>query len=412
MTKIINKTLDNGLKVIIVENKEKHRNDALISIAAGGHSTYYNKDGIKHNLKNGLAHFLEHYLIEKGQQTNLGEYFSLESIDFNGITYDNKTDFFISTVHDFKKNLSILLKMINKPVFSKELIDDVKKPIIEEIRRANDNKLRKEYREKAKALYKNLPGDITLGQEEDIKNITIEEIEEFYNTFYTPNKELLTIYTNSNSQTILKLIEKEYKNIKNNNIEEVFIKEPIEVKEKELTIVNKENDSYIQLVFKVDISKLEPLTRLKLDGYLLYFFKHNFGEESKLFKKLIDNNLSLYSINYKTHFTRKQDYLEVEITIYTEEYDKVKNMILRTLNNLEYDKESFRIWKNNLLIDYITICDNIFFENRTMLANYYAYNIDYLENIEDIKRLNLEEGIKLLNKLEFNNYLSIKRVKE
>lgn len=412
MTKIINKTLDNGLKVIIVENKEKHRSDALISIKAGGHSTFYIKDGIKHNLKNGLAHFLEHYLIEKGRETNLGEYFSLESIDFNGITYDNKTEFYISTVHDFKKNLSILLKMINKPIFSKELIEDVKKPIIEEIKRANDNKLRKEYREKTKALYKNLPGDITLGIEEDIKNVTIEELEEFHNTFYTPDKELITIYTNNNSESILKLIEKEYKNIKNNNIEEVFIKEPLEVKQKELTIVNKENDPFIQLVFKVDISKYDPFTRLKLDGYLMYFFKHNFGDESKLFKELIDKKLSLYSINYKTHFTSKQDYLELEITIYTENYSKSKELILNTIDNLEYDEHSFKIWKNNLLIDYITVCDNNFFENRTMLTNYYAYNIDYLEDIEDIKSLNLEEGIKLINNLEFNNYLTIKRVKE
>ena len=111
MKKTYKKVLNNGLYIYMVHSK-KNRCGAKIVVKAGGHNiSYIDKDGNKKNLKKGIAHFLEHYLIEKSIYGNLGKYYLSESMRFNGATYFNRTEFYFSTVHDFKEALIRLIRL-------------------------------------------------------------------------------------------------------------------------------------------------------------------------------------------------------------------------------------------------------------------------------------------------------------
>ena len=414
MERITNKVLDNGLRVIIVENKDKHTNKASIIINSGGNAIKYKKNNKEYELKKGIAHYLEHYLIEKSYDGNMGEYFSNESIGFNGITNSDKTEFYISTVHDFIYNFKKLLKMVNRPYFKEEAVNEIKKPIIEEIKRSEDNKYRNETKKKMNAFYTNLLGDINLGSIEDVESMNISDLKEYYDCFYRPSNEIVSVYTNIDTDRILKIIEKEYNRYKNkDNVKEIIPKESLEVKENKLTIIDKDEDEYLELLFKIDVKDFEPVEKIKLDAYLEYFLKSNFGEESPLFKELIDNKLSLYSINKHFSFLRDQDimYLFLQVYVLDNKFDVVREKLIDTINNIKYNKDDFIVWKNNNIISYIDSDEKIYFKNYLLIDSLIYYGCEYLETVDDLKKYNLEEAISLFKKLKFDKYVEVRRIK-
>lgn len=412
MKKTYNKVLDNGLRVYIVENTKKNRCGARIVIKAGGHNiNYFDSNGNKKEIKKGIAHFLEHYLIEKSIYGNLGKYFSDESMNFNGVTYFDRTEFYFSTVHDFKEALIRLIKLVNKPNFNELDIEEVKKPVIEEIKRSIDNKYRQESKKIDEAYYYNFPGDINLGDIETIENLTIDDLKEFHECFYSTNNQILSIYSKYDINEVKKIINKEYKNNqKDIKVEE--IKEPVAIKEKELVIVDDKEDEMLRLRFKIDLEGYSNWDVYVLESYLFYLTRTNFSIDSKLFKKLRDNNYTIYSIETAFDYNKAIRLLNFEVIVYTSEFEKVKDMILETLNNIDYDEENFEIIKNNLIISFINKQEQNSFQNNSWLDNYLIYDLDYLDSIDDIKKENTKEMKEVLEKIDFSNYLVVKRVKK
>ncbi len=411
MKRVFNKTLKNGLKVVIVENKKKHRCEAHLFVGAGGHSTNYIDDNNKKKeLKKGIAHFLEHYLIEKSIYGNIGQYYSSESMSYNGMTGIYSTEYYFSTVHDFEEALIRLINIVNKPNFNSVDIEDVKKPIIEEIKRSKDNKRRRESDMKEEAFYKVFPGNITLGEIDTIEGLTIEELQEFYDVFYRTNNQTLVINTNMSIKEVLDIIDKEYGDNKKEILVE-SIKEPIEVNKRYLEIIDPTEDEYESIIFKIDISKFKDRELLKLDSYLYYMTKINFQIDSDLYRALRSNNLTLYSININRYLNYKCDYVRLEILVRTKEHDKVKELILETINNPSYDREAFETIKNNQLINYINKMEKPIYEIYTWIDNYFVLGIDYIDTIKDVEGDNIEDMKKYISSLDFTNYLEVRRKK-
>lgn len=411
MKKTYKKVLNNGLYIYMVHSK-KNRCGAKIVVKAGGHNiSYIDKEGNKKNLKKGIAHFLEHYLIEKSIYGNLGKYYLSESMRFNGATYFNRTEFYFSTVHDFKEALIRLIRLVNQPAFNEKDMEEIKKPVIEEIKRSLDNRNRQELKKIDNAYYYNYLGDVTLGDIETIESLTIEDIKEFYNTFYSTNNQILTIYCNFDKKEILDIINNEYKDNKNDIVCEKVI-EPVNVKEKELDIIDEKEDEMLLIRFKIDVSKYSNWDIFHLDACLFYLNRINFSLDSKLFKELRDKNLTIYSIQTETNYIKEIKMIDYEIIVYTSEFDTVKEMILNTINNINYDKELFEIIRNNLILSFINKEEKAGFQISSWLENYLEYDLDYVDTLEDIKKDNIKDMKETLNKIDFSNYLVVRRMKK
>lgn len=412
MMRTYNRVLDNGLRVFIVQNKKKNRCGAKIVIMAGGHNiNYVDKNGKKKEIKKGIAHFLEHYLIEKSIYGNLGKYFADESMSFNGVTYPNRTEFYFSTVHDFKEALVRLIKLVNDPQFNEIDIEEVKKPVIEEIKRSLDNKHRQDNKKVDEAFYYNYYGDITLGDIETIENLTIEDLKEFHNCFYSTNKQIISIFSKYDIKEIKKIINKEYPNNKNNIKTELPI-EPVRVKKKNLVIVDPSEDEYLRIRFKIGVEGYSNWDIYLLEGYMYYFTKMNFSIDSKLFKELRNKNYTMYGIETGIDYDKYYNLLFFEIVVYTSEYDKVKDMIMDTLKRVDCDEERFEMMKNNIIIAFINKSEQNSFKNISWLDNYIMYDLDYLDNLEELKAENVEDMKRMIGELDFSNYLVVKRVKK
>ena len=403
--------LDNGLELILNQDKSKHRAIADLYIKVGGvnNKFYY---GDKYYVQPyGVAHFLEHYLLEQSMYGNIMNYFGKEYINSNGLTSLHRTNYYISTVHDFKDNLLKLLNVINNPVFSEDKINETKIPISAEINRKKDSKYNKLYEKVFDSIFENKLFNINLGSIEDINNMTIDDIKLFYDTFYQPSNQILVLTGNFDDDIIDTVkdvynnLNKEYKSFK-----KVEIIEPKEVVEKDKVVNSIVNNDLFVLSFKIDVTKLTPLEKNKFDYYIGYIYESNFGTKSYLSHYLFKNNLTNFKIEFKYDADYTKDYIIISLEVVTNKIDEVLKLMFQTFNNLDLNEDHFNKWINNRIINMINRYENIGNITKSYLDNMFLYDLEEYDDIDFLKSLNLIELKDMMNKLNLSNYSVVRHI--
>ena len=88
-------------------------------------------------------------------------------------------------------------------------------------------------------------------------------------------------------------------------------------------------------------------------------------------------------------------------------FKEIKEMILKTFQKLELDKEYFELRKKDILIDYIRQENDAKFLFNNYLDRYLNFNYNKQLDEEFINNLNYEECLDLLQKIDFSNYTVI-----
>lgn len=405
--------LDNGLTIILNQNKKLHRTIANIYIKAGGFNTKYYIGDKEYKFDYGVAHFLEHYLIEHSKEGNLITYFSNEYIGFNGQTALYTTDYYISTVHDFEHNLVKLLNMVNDPVFDLDSLEETKKPIIAEINRKNDSKAISLNKEVCESFTKQKISNITLGEIATIKNMDIDTLERFHNVFYQPKNQILFLSGNF-SDNIVELIEDLYSKYNYENIDYKLdiIDEPKEIVCKEKTVKTDIKEDILILNYKVDMSALTPLEKDKFDYYINYLFDVNYRGKSDLFNYLFNNKLTNFSINAGYDPSSIKNYAILTIQVYTSHFDEVTKLLQDKMNNLKITEKEFKECINRSIISMINRYENTNSITKNYLDNVLLYDLYQADDIEFIKQLSISELDEIMSKLDFSNYSIVRNVAE
>lgn len=405
--------LDNGLKILLYIDNNKNRTIGTLYTFAGGSDTHFILDGKEYNQVNGIAHFLEHYLLEKSKYGNLVGYYDNEYIGSNGSTNQSQTTYFINTVHDFEDNFVKLLESILDPKFSEVDFDDVKKPILSEIDRSNDNPYLEYNKFIYSKLYKNIKHNITLGTQENIKNLTVDDIKLFYDAFYRPSNQMIVLSGNIDEERIVKVISDLYDKYKRDYKELVKdeIHEPVQVVESEGTFVDKDKDEVVELLYKIDISNLTPEERVKTDFYLSYATHNTFSEKAEIFNIIREREISPYSPNVEFDVTLDKDLFCLSIDLTTSKHDEAIKLLEDTLSNLIMDEETFNIFKNRILMNSINKSEVIHMVARNSINLLLDYNYEMEDDIAFVNSLTLEECKEMVNKIDFSNKCIIKRIK-
>ncbi len=183
--------LKNGLEINVIENHKSPIISFMIWYKAGGGDDYSGKSGI--------AHFLEHLSFEGTNILKAGEYSKIISDNggisnaFTGLDY---TAYYENITKD-KLDLVMFLAanrmkqvQITPKVFAKE-----KKVVLEERLSRYDNNPAAIFNEKLKAkLWQDLPyGRPIIGFKDEIENLSIEDVKDFYNSFYAPNNAIIVV---------------------------------------------------------------------------------------------------------------------------------------------------------------------------------------------------------------------------
>ncbi len=406
MIKKLVKKLDNGLTIVCVSNDKKHYQGASINIKYGFAVNDFYIDNREYHYPDGLAHLLEHTLIEDSIYGNAGEYFLDNYVDYNGETYDYFTKYYIITHEDFTKHLVELINMVNNSKFSKEKQEEIKPPIYEEIKGKKDNRYFNYNMEKINSLYNEPEYKLGCGEVEDVKKFTYEDLNLIYNAFYKPSNEILTVYGNFDIEKIVKVIEDTYNSIDRKYLDFKVIKhdEKEKVKRDYYEMVDDKIIPSVSTFYKMKFDEFRNVPKDNLLWYLDLFLRINFSRRSTLYKELYNDGVTLYPINYGITTPYNYSMLVITIDVAGDDKERILKRVDETINKkIMPTLEDFTIFKNRSLMSFLFDEDNPGRICGGYLSNVLSFNREEFDSLDDIKKLDYNEMKEYISSLEFSN---------
>lgn len=397
-------TLENGMKIYLYQDITKHSTFVNLVTKYGGFYNDFKVDNKEYHLPNGMAHFIEHLLIETSKYGNLFHVLGEKQMFSNGSTYTNMTQFYFNTVENLEFGIETLIRAINEACFTKEDIEKTKGAIYQEIRMQKDNKFRVLNDTKMKNIFKKIPYINGLGTLDDVMNFSYDQVKLCYDAFYNPNNQIIVVAGNFNVKKIKQLLIDICSNYKNkfDQVELIKYYEPEEVNKKEDIIRMPIGRQYVDITYKINISDLSCLDRLKLEFYLHYFKRMNFGVTSSTYKKLLNNKVIVDSIN--SGFSFLDNYCIFSVGAYTEKADAFLKEIKQVFKGkFTFDEEMFELYcKKDKM--YISIRpDSLADVILPFIDNIITVQYEYFDKVEDINSFNLEELKNYINNFDFSN---------
>ena len=310
---IMERTLDNGLHVIL---KKDTRAPVVTS-----HIWYKIGSVDESSGKTGLSHALEHMMF-KGTKKNPGGKFS-EVISKlggteNAFTSKDYTAYYQTLPSQYLEDAIKLEsdRMSNLVVSKEDFLKEIE--VIKEERRlrTDDQPEGIAYEQLYASAYNNSAyHDPIIGWMEDLHNMTEKDIFNWYKSWYAPNNATAVIVGDIDFEKTMQLVEKYYGNKKNvkidNRVERV---EPEQFGEKNISIVIPEKPSYLITGYKVpslntqNIEKWECYALSVLSGIL------SSGPNSRLQKVLIrEKKLASYADSGFSMFSRKDPLFLIDV---------------------------------------------------------------------------------------------------
>ena len=180
----------------------------------------------------GISHQLEHLMFKgtKARPIQFGRLFSALGSDSNAFTSYDMTAYFGTTGSD-KLDAMLRLeadRMVNTVAGEKELKSE-RTVVLSELDGGNNSPGTRLYRQVMLAAYPNSSyGWPVIGYRPDVENYTVEDIQNYYQTFYRPDNATLVIVGNFNTEDTLKKVREIYGAIAAPVKPEVLIKPEIQ----------------------------------------------------------------------------------------------------------------------------------------------------------------------------------------
>lgn len=398
--------LDNGLSIYLLNDNTKHTTIANLIVNFGGLDTEVVVDNKKYSVINGMAHFLEHVVLESTEFGDLMESFGKRGIGSNGLTSLNSTRFYIDAVETFDENLELLIKGIHTPVFDEKVIEDIRKPILEEKRISLDNKFSNLYNANLSTLLNNRNFKNVLGDIKDIEKISVKDLKLCFETFYKPSNEIIVIVGKFDRDNIIDLIQKTYNSISfsSKTVEKVIKPYNKVVNKKKCIVKGNTNIGRTVLSFKLDTLNLTGYEKVMLDVYLFSFLKMNFGIMSNLNKRLLNDGVIVGNMAFSCSMLEGYHVFRIEAN--TNSSKEFVNIVTKFMLNKEYKfyEDLFELYKKGYIIDLITRNDNLYSILEPLIENIVTFKYESLDKIEVLEEMDFETLVERVETLDFSNY--------
>lgn len=368
---IIHGTMSNGMRIVVVPANES----VLVSVGM------FVKAGVKYENKNdnGISHFLEHMMFQ-GTMKRSGIKIASD-LDKVGASYNASTSYeftfydIIGQQKDLNLFLEIIIDIFYNSTLKKKDIEREKKIVLEEMRMYNDDNkslLEDIYHEK---MYKgkSLAMPI-LGSEDNVKNFTKKELEEYKKNFYNDDNSVLVIIGNIKLNDITKKLDKLFNRYAKETVSQCIQQQFITIKQKRpfLLITHNENmeQTLVKIAFRTFGRNYPYTTVFQILEEVL-----SSGSSSRLFT-LLRNKLAATYFN----FVENDQYEDCGSFVITMGIDPEKvavviNAVLKEIKKLKTNK----ILKSELSkIEKIRETNTIIQMESSVQDSLYAYGIDEL----------------------------------
>lgn len=256
--------LDNGLKVLMVENHKLPRVSASLII---DNKPYLEKEKV------GVSELLGQ-LMGAGTKNISKDDFN-EKVDFMGasLSISNSGASMASLKTHFPEVMALMADAVKNPHFAQEELDKQKALTLEGIRAGEKSVSSISSNVEPALIYgKNHPyGEIMT--KETVENVTLADIEQNYNTYYKPNNAYLAIVGDIDSKDTEALVKKLFADWKKGEVPAEDLIKPQNVGKTEINLINVPTavQSNIRLATNIDELKLtDPdYMPLSLANYIL-----------------------------------------------------------------------------------------------------------------------------------------------
>ncbi len=393
--KIYTAKLDNGLNVVMWVNNNSKMFYSTLSVNFGSINTKFKIGNKSYKVPYGIAHYIEHLKFNLSDDLTAHEVFNKMGCDTNAFTTFNYTNYLVMGTGNPVDATNKLLDFVETPYFTKKLVNKERGIIVSESNMGLDDPYMLNMYGVLKNIFKREEDySLITGKEEDIKKITLEDIELVYKAYYHPSNMNLVITGNFNPYEMLA-------SIKDNQSKKDFLEylEPKRIKELEPKKVIKSYDEIesnskcikIKVAIKSKISDYKGMDLIKILTLGKILMNANFGSTSVVKNDLLDNELIN---NMHVNVDKMDDSIIYIITIDTNYLDLVLEKINNTLDNLFIDESTFnRIKKANIA---------------TLILNF--EDVEMVNDIFQNELINF--GKVITNKVELLNSITYQDIKE
>ena len=402
---MIDKTvLDNGLTIYTYVDKRKHTNAFEFVTKVGGFDKDFIYKNQEYHFQDGIAHILEHYLVEENDCGNFLNKLGNMQMNTNASTGTRMTDFYFSCVENLTEGINTILNGIYNVTFTEEKLKHLKNPIYQEIRSRSDSKFYQLDIEKSNNLFHNYTYLSVGGSLEEVHDTTIDDLKIYYEAFYKPSNQFIVVAGNFDKNEIINCVKEFYKDytFEKDEISFINIDEDNSVAKDKSIISFPTGKDRVCISYKIKIPDLSPTELLDYDFYLSCFLDDFFGVTSKLYRELVDNSI----INSYIACGKKYvyDYLILEFSAFTDKEDEFIDKIKYQINHLEeFNKELFELSKKSCILELIMRDENIYRMIMPFIDNIVRFNYVHVDEVNDIKKLKFEDYVDTIKNIDFSN---------
>jgi len=401
---VYHKKLSNGLEVYLLPNNKVKNFYITLSTKFGSLHTDFEFKKKNYEQPKGIAHFLEHLVFNMPDGKSAFDYYTKIGSSINAFTSFDVTCYEVLANNKFKENLSYLLTYVYTPYFTKEMVNNEKGVITEEIKQIGDNP----NTELVYGLYRNLFVKdnyqyMVSGTTDDVAQITLEDVETAYEAFYHPKNMFLIITGNFKPEEALAITNETLKDFDFEDYEPPLIKhekEPFKVKEKYQEKEMPVEKHKVTLGFKIPRTNFKTLklNDLELRLYINLILRINFGSTSLLREELISNGIVTGGIS--NHLILTDDYAIITFMGSTEYPDYFITRIKEKFKDLKISEEEVQRKTRNGISNLIMSFDEIELVNSDIQDDILNFD-EYITNIYDYyNKLNASLASKVADKID------------
>lgn len=389
--KVYKEVLDNGLTIYVLPG-DTNGITMNLTVKYGSSINDFRFKGEKEykHLHLGVAHFLEH-LTFKMEDMDANDYFASLGADSNAFTTFDHTNYEVWATSNLKENLSYLLKYVLTPYYNEELVEKEKGIILEEAKRSLDMIRRKISYVTNENLFNEYNSRYPIiGTMDEIKAITLEDIENAYNYFYKPYNMILTIFGNADPKEVVEITKDTLKDFKF-DVKEIELK-PIDEKPSVINnhvIVKDKNEMPIVSVnYKIPVKAFGKLTRKEIDIASYLITTCELSKTSDFNEYLKNSHFVVGGLGYYYQFY--DDYLVLTLTANSDNPDELIKEIEKKISNLDVNIEDIERKKRAAFSTAILIFDNINDYARGFTHEFMNYGEDTFIETDVLKNMKLE----------------------
>ncbi|MDD5979887.1 MAG: insulinase family protein, partial [bacterium] len=278
--------------------------------------------------------------------------------------------------------------------------------ILEEERMYEDNPDRVLNERSRANLFVNDPyGKKVVGEEEDIKNITKDDLITCYNSFYTSNNMFLIITGNFDKNDAINIVKNNFSKIKKSKskIEKIKFEEPDQVKKEYEEIKLNVSTPRISLNYKIN-KKIFSLDDYNLGIYLSMILRLAFSDTSLFYEEGLEKKLF---IDFSYFITITQTHIVITFNIISEN-DKALEKIEQELKNIKLNEKDFERMRACLIANEVKTVDNVSLMSYDIFDDVIYYGGYKNEKIKDLKNLTYKKMLDVKNKIDISNKAVVK----